>query len=129
MVSINRAQRIADRIFEELSIIFLREISDPRIVNVSVTGVKIDRELTFADVYISSLDGKNKAPQILNGLNHAKGFIRKELASRIQLRVVPNLRFHWDPTPDQADRIDKLIASLHNQNQLPDENNQIPDDK
>jgi len=112
MVSKMRAQRIADRIFEELSILLLMEVSDPRVQNASITDVTVDRELTFATIYISSLEGSEAAPAILEGLNHAKGFIRRSLAQRIHLRSFPKLRFYWDPIPERADRIDKMLNAL-----------------
>ncbi|KPL06602.1 hypothetical protein AMJ86_07955 [bacterium SM23_57] len=112
MVSKLRAQRIADRIFEELSILLLMEVSDPRIESASITDVSVDRELAFANIYVSSIEGGEAAPTILEGLNHAKGFIRRSLAQRIQLRSFPRLRFYWDPSPERADRIDKMLNAL-----------------
>jgi ribosome-binding factor A len=112
MVSKMRAQRIADRIFEELSILLVMEVSDPRVENASITDVSVDRELTFANIYVSSLEGSQAAPTIMEGLNHAKGYLRHALAQRIQLRTFPKLRFYWDPVPERADRIDKLLNSL-----------------
>jgi len=117
MVSKTRARRIADRIFEELSLIILNKINDPRLINVSITGVKVDKELSYADIYVSSIEGSEKAPEILEGLKHANGYMRSELASRIQLRSFPRLRFHWDPIPEHADKIHKLISSLHEHDQ------------
>jgi ribosome-binding factor A len=116
MVSSVRAQRIADRIYQELSTILLMEVADPRLENVSITKVRVDRELAFASIYVSSFEGPENSDIILAGLNHAGGFLRSALAQRIQLRVFPRLRFYWDPSPDHADRIDKLIASLHQEN-------------
>ena len=112
MVSKMRAQRIADRIFEELSVILLMEVSDPRLVGVSITNVRVDRELAYASIYVSSIEGSEVADEILEGLQHAGGFLRRELAQRIQLRSFPRLRFYWDPSPERADHIDRLIASL-----------------
>jgi len=112
MVSKMRAQRIADRIFEELSTLLVMEVADPRLAQVSITDVKVDRELAFANIYVSSIEGSEAAPQILDGLHHAAGFLRRELAHRIQLRSFPRLRFYWDPSPERADRIDRLLASL-----------------
>jgi len=113
MVSKLRAQRIADRIHEELSLILLLEAADPRLMNISITKIRVDRELTFASIYVSSLEGKEQADDILEGLEHAKGYLRSELASRIPLRTFPRLRFYWDPSPAHADKIERLIASLH----------------
>jgi ribosome-binding factor A len=112
MVSKMRAQRIADRIHEELSVILLMEVSDPRVAGTSITYVTVDRELAFANIYISSIEGSEAAPIILEGLNHAKGFLRRSLTQRIQLRSFPKLRFYWDPIPERADRIDKILNSF-----------------
>lgn len=112
MVSKLRSQRIADRIREELSEMIIMEVSDPRLAGVSVTDVKVDRELAFADVYVSALEGAQRAPEIIAGLQHAGGYLRRELAKRVELRVFPRLRFHWDPTPEQADQIERLLNQL-----------------
>lgn len=120
MVSKTRVQRIADRIREELSEILLQEVSDPRLAGISITDVKVDRELGYADIYFSSLEGSSRAGEILEGLQHAQGFLRYTLSQRIEMRVFPRLRFHWDPTFEKADHIEKLIASLHESEQ-PDE--------
>lgn len=112
MVSNLRAQKIADRIYEELSTILLMEVADPRLATVSITKIRVDKEISFADIFVSSLEGSQEADLILQGLDHAKGFLRSELARRVNLRHFPRLRFHWDPSPEHADRIDQLIASL-----------------
>jgi len=112
MVSKMRAQRISERIHEELSSILLMEVSDPRIASAYVTKVRVDGELSYANVYVSSLQGSEEADIIIDGLIHASGFLRRELAHRVQLRHFPKLRFYWDPSPEHADRIDQLIASL-----------------
>ena len=109
-----RLQRIADRVKQELAEMLIREISDPRLKQIFVTDVKIDRELAFADVYVSAVEGSIRSREILAGLEHASGFLRHELSTRIQLRIFPRLRFHWDPTPENADHIEKLIAGLRN---------------
>ena len=108
-----RMQRISERIREELAEMVVMEISDPRLAGISITDVTVDREFTFADIYVSAVEGHERAPEVLEGLAHASGFLRKSLADRIELRIFPRLRFHWDPTPEKADHIERLLASLH----------------
>jgi ribosome-binding factor A len=91
----------------------IQEISDPRLSGISITEVRVDRELAYADVYYSSLEGSERAPEILEGLKHAQGYLRRELALRVDIRTFPRLRFHFDPTFERAERIERLIASLH----------------
>jgi ribosome-binding factor A len=107
-----RLQRIADRIRQDLSEMLIREISDPRLHQIFITDAKVDRELAFADIYVSAVEGSERSAEILEGLEHASGFLRHELAARIELRVFPRLRFHWDPTPENADHIEQLLADL-----------------
>jgi ribosome-binding factor A len=107
-----RLQRIADRIRQELSEMLIHEISDPRLKQIYVTDVKVDRELAYADVYVSAVEGVSRSADILAGLESASGFIRRNLASRVELRAFPRVRFHWDMTPENADHIEKVLAEL-----------------
>ncbi len=110
-----RLQRIGDRIRQDLSEMLVKgEVRDPRISGISITDVKVDRELAYADVYLSALEGSERAKEALEGFASASGYIRRSLAESMELRVFPRLRFHWDPTPERADRIEKIIASLRN---------------
>jgi ribosome-binding factor A len=113
MASQGRANRVAQRIKEELSTMLLFEVSDPRLENIYITHVKVDREFAFAEIFVSALEGVERREDILEGFESASGFLRRQLAQRIQLRSFPRLRFTWDPVPENADRIDRLIASLH----------------
>jgi len=117
-----RLQRIADRIRQDLSEMLIREISDPRLHQIFITDAKVDRELAFADIYVSAVEGSARSAEILDGLEHASGFLRHELAARIELRAFPRLRFHWDPTPENADRIERLLADLR-KNERPSDKN------
>jgi len=92
------------------------QIRDPRLTGITITDVKVDRELAYADIYVSAVEGSQRAQEILDGLQSASGFIRRTLADQIELRVFPRLRFHWDPTPERADRIERLLASLRSEN-------------
>jgi ribosome-binding factor A len=107
-----RLQRIADRIRQELSELLIREVNDPRLQHIFLTDVKIDKELAFADIYVSAIEGAERSGEILAGLESASGFFRRFLATKVELRAFPKLRFHWDPTPENADHIEKVLAGL-----------------
>ena len=113
LVSKTRAIRIGERIREELSEIIIYGVQDPRLSGVSITDASVDAELTFADIYFSAIEGSSRAQEIQAAFEHAQGYLRSELAKRIQLRHFPRLRFHWDPTFEKAERIDSLIEKLH----------------
>jgi len=108
-----RLKRIADRIQQEMAeMMVLGEISDPRLVGISITDVTVDRELSYADIFVSCLEGHVREAEIMQGLESARGFLRKQLSSRIELRSFPQLRFHWDLTPEKADRIEQLLDKI-----------------
>lgn len=114
MPSGTRLQRIADRIRQELSEMLIRELSDPRLKLIYITDVKVDRELAYADIFVSAVEGVSRSADVLAGLESASGFIKRTLASRVELRAFPRLRFHWDMTPENADHIEKILADLRN---------------
>lgn len=113
-----RLQRIADRIRQDLSEMLVKEVQDPRLLGISVTDVKVDRELAFADIFVSAVEGHERSKEVLEGLERAKGFLRTELAARVDLRVFPRLRFHWDPTPERADHIERVFAQMKQEEAL-----------
>ena len=91
---------------------FLRELSDPRLHGITVTEVKIDRELEHADIYVSALGDESRKPDVMKGLGSADGFLRRELSSRVRLRKVPQLHFHWDPTLAHIQEVESILANL-----------------
>ena len=116
-----RLTRIADRIRQDLSEMLIREVQDPRLSGISITDVKVDRELTFADIYVSAVEGSERSKEVLEGLQSASGFLRTQLAARVDLRAFPRLRCHWDPTPERADHIERILASLRQEPSAPQE--------
>lgn len=100
----------------------IREISDPRLHMVYVTDAKVDKELAYADIYVSAVEGAARSEEVLSGLESASGFIRRNLAGRVELRAFPRLRFHWDPTPEQADHIERILADLRLKNETSKKN-------
>jgi ribosome-binding factor A len=88
------------------------DIQDPSLSGVSITDVSVDRELTYADIYVSSVQGSESADEVIAGFRRASGYLRSELARRVDLRIFPKLRFHWDPTPERSEKIEQLLDSL-----------------
>jgi ribosome-binding factor A len=90
----------------------LQQVDDPRLSGVTVTGVDVDRELAFATVYVTVLEGAERRQQVLNGLGRARGFLRSQLAQRIELRTFPQLRFSYDESGLRGERIDAVLQAL-----------------
>lgn len=114
-----RLKRIGDRFRKELSEMLVKEeIRDPRLSGINITDVNVDRELSYADIYVSAYEGIVRSKEVLDGLESASGFIRKVLSERVALRSFPKLRFHWDVTPEKADRIEQLLATIRSEEEL-----------
>lgn len=110
-----RVQRIADRIREKLLELIVFQVSDPRLVGVTITDVTVDRELAYANIYVFAAEGSERRQDVLEGLRHAEGFLRHELIHTIDLRSFPQLRFKWDATSERAERIEELFTVLRNE--------------
>jgi ribosome-binding factor A len=111
MPSEARARRVGDRIREELSEILQREVHDPALALVTITGVDVDREFGYATVYVTSSDPLRQE-DILAGFSRARGFLRSSLAARIPLRSFPRLRFRYDSSVDEGARIEDLLSQM-----------------
>lgn len=107
-----RQQRTAEQIRIILSDLVLRELRDPRLSELTITDVTIDRELQHADVYVNALADESRQDEVMTALQGASGYLRRELAGRLTLRTVPELHYHWDPTLANAERIDQLLDNL-----------------
>ncbi|WP_299183643.1 30S ribosome-binding factor RbfA [uncultured Neptuniibacter sp.] len=122
----SRTSRIADQLQRELAQLIQFEVKDPRLGMVTVSHVKVSKDLGFADVYITvlPLNGKDEAEAIVDSLkvlNNAAGFLRGELCRNVKLRVMPQLRFHFDETIERGRHLHHLIeAAIRKENQSSD---------
>jgi ribosome-binding factor A len=111
-----RQQRVQELLYQELSILMANELEDPQLSLLTVTNVVISRDLRNAKVYVHAEENIPKKV-VLRRLTHAMPFIRRQLAQRMTLRVVPELSFHYDDTPERAARVDELIALIRTERQ------------
>jgi ribosome-binding factor A len=111
MADSGRGLRVADFVRDELAAIIQREMRDPRVGIVSVNEVRVSRDLSYADAYVSSLDASTEEAreELVAVLNKAAGFFRSELAKRHRMRTTPRVRFHYDELVEQGPRMDALI--------------------
>lgn len=84
-----RLQRIQDRVRQELSELLIREINDPRLKNIFITDVKIDKELAFANVFVSAIEGASRSAEILEGLEFRLWFLQADSCTP-ELNCVPS---------------------------------------
>ncbi|NLE76566.1 MAG: 30S ribosome-binding factor RbfA, partial [Chloroflexi bacterium] len=107
-----RQRRVADLLQEEISDLVARQLQDPRLSLVTITHVEVSPDLHLARVYFSTLDEADQ-PQALEALQHAAGFLRRELGARVRLRFTPQLEFHIDRALARSLRLEELLDQLH----------------
>jgi ribosome-binding factor A len=112
MTTFKRADRVADLIQCEVSDILLKQIRDPRIGAITITGVKVTDDLRLAKIYFVELAQDTIHAETLAGLEKATGFLRRELGKRLQLRCVPDLIFRVDASFAYGNRIERLLAEI-----------------
>lgn len=108
-----RPQQVADLLREELAALIQRDLRDPGIGFVTLTGVDLTDDLRNARVYVSVLGDEEREREALDALRRATSFLRRAVASRLGLRLVPHLAFFADPSVRQGARIEDLLSDLH----------------
>jgi ribosome-binding factor A len=111
-VPTRRQRRVAELLHRELSLLLMHEVRDPRLEGVTITGVDITPDLMLARVYFALLGDETQAKEALAGMDHAKGFLRTQLAGRVQLRLMPDLVFALDKSAAYGQRIDELLDQI-----------------
>lgn len=115
-----RMKKITALIKDELSLIFLHKVQDPKLGFITITSVKVAPDLRTAKVYFSVLE-KETREEALKKLNDIKGLIRTELAHRVRLRHVPELTFFIDDTLDFVEKVEGIFKEIHKDDNKEDE--------
>jgi ribosome-binding factor A len=115
MTSFKRADRVADLIKAEISDIFLKQIRDPGIGTVTITDVEVTDDLRYAKIFFVAMGKDEINDDMRLALQRAKGFLKRELGKRLKLRYVPDIQFVVDKSFAYGNRIEKLIAEIHRQ--------------
>lgn len=108
----HRIEKVESLLKEELSLIMLYKLPDIGPTFLTITNVKVTPDIKLAKIYLSVFE-KDKRDKILEQIKARTGFIRHELASRITLKFVPELRFYIDDTLDYVEKIDTLLKKIH----------------
>jgi ribosome-binding factor A len=108
-----RPERVAELMKREIAAVVARDLDDPRVSTmVSVTDVELTQDLSFARVYVSVLETGEERDRTLAALQRAAGFVRHQLAPRLGLREVPELRFLHDDSIERGARVDEILRKL-----------------
>jgi ribosome-binding factor A len=107
-----RSKRIGDQLQRELAELLRREIDDPRLAMVTISGVEVSKDLSHARVYVSSLQADADMALILQALQTAAGHMRHILGKRLKMRAIPQLRFEHDTSFEEGAKIDALLQEI-----------------
>jgi len=107
-----RSEKVADLIHKEISEMLVKTIKDPRIGFVTITRVAVSEDYRLAKVYFSVTGTVEERQRSVEGLNSAKGYVRKELGRRIRLRYTPEIIFKFDPSIEYAIHIGEVIRHI-----------------
>lgn len=112
MSSTIRQERVAELLFEELSIMVSSELDDPMLGMVEVTHVEVSKDLRSAKVHVHHRQEEIAQHVVIKHLQRAIPYLRSQIAERCGLRMVPELFFHYDDTPATAARVDELLRQI-----------------
>ena len=104
-----RSDRVADLLIQLISELLRKEIRDPRIGAVTLTGADVSKDLRHARIYFNLLGRRESRKDVLAGLKSATGFIRSKIGKQLNLRFVPSIEFAFDETDEEAQRIESLL--------------------
>lgn len=107
-----RAVRVGDQIMKEIAGILMEKVRDPRVRGTTITGVSLSDDLKNARVYFSVMGKKYDINRVQAGLDSSKGFIRKQIGLRLDLRCVPDIIFKYDPSLEMGDEMERLFQRL-----------------
>ena len=102
-----RTDRIAEQIQREVAQLLRLDVKDPRVRMITLTGVEVTKDYSHAKVFYTTLDGVSDAVQ--QGLEHASGYLRSQLAHSMKLRIMPQLHFIYDPSIERGAHLSQLI--------------------
>ena len=110
-----RSKRVSELLLEEISWLIKRELKDPRIGFVTLTGVDVSKDLRHARVHVSIMGDDDERASCIKGLKNAVGFIKKGLGENLTLKNLPDLEFVLDTSLDEVSRIENLLKDIKQQ--------------
>ncbi len=107
-----RTDRVSDILRRNVSEILFREVKDPRLRFVTITHVRVSKDLKNAKIFFTTIKEGEEREAIMKGLKNAAGFVQKKLGPRLHLRYIPHISFVYDSFEESGTRIDKLLKNI-----------------
>lgn len=127
----SRARRVGEQIQREIAEMLHSESKDPRFKLLTISAVEVANDLSFAKIFYTLLDDSLDIENVQQALTKAGGFMRKQLAKRMSLRIVPNLKFVYDTSIAYGASLSSLIEDAieqDNAKHIPDDNDKVGED-
>ncbi len=112
MLAGSRSHRVGDQILREISNLLLRKLGDPRLKGVTLTDVRMSKDLRHAFVYYSLFGQDEQKKEAQAGFESAKGFIRKEIGERVHLKYIPDIQFKYDTSLEYGQKMERLLEKI-----------------
>ncbi len=116
-----RSSRVAEAIRNELSILLLSKVRDPRLQGVSLSRVEVPDDLSSAKIFYTVLGGKKEIKEAGIGLDAAKGFMRSHIAKTLNLRFTPALQFRYDNVVEKVAELEEIFQEIANERESPED--------
>ena len=112
MLAGKRAVRVGDQILRGVADLLMHKVKDPRIKGVTLTGIDLSNDLKHAKIFFSVIGNQDEVIKAQSGLDSAKGYIKREIGRRSELRYMPDISFVHDPTLETGERMERLFDKL-----------------
>jgi ribosome-binding factor A len=107
-----RSVRVGDLILREIAFLLLEKVKDPRVQGVTLTGIHLSDDLKRAKIFYSIVGDQQQIKKALTGLNSAKGFIKREIGIRMELRYIPDISFAHDPSLEDGSHMEQVFEKI-----------------
>ena len=108
----NRLFKVQDLLHREIAMLLHTNIQNPEIKSVTISGARVSKDLKYSEIYFTTLQKNHQ--KIESELNKASSFIRNQLAKKIHLKRLPSIKFIYDSTAENIEKIEKLIKNFSN---------------
>ena len=112
MLAGKRAVRVGDQLLREIADLLMTKVKDPRVRGATLTGIHLSDDLKHAQVFFSVMGGREAVRESQRGLDSAKGYIKREMASRLELKNIPDIVFKHDPSLETGQYMEKLFEKI-----------------
>lgn len=117
-----RSSKVAEAIRNELSILLIGKVQDPRLLNLSISRVEVTDDLSLARIFFTVLGDEKATKEAAEGLQRARGFMRTHIARTLNLRFTPDLQFRYDDVVGKVAELEEIFQEIANERKTRDEN-------